>query len=105
MNENSKENYEDSQRIYLESRCAFYPERSESQIEIELTCRDGKARLFLPMSADSMFDILKVLQKDSIADLNGVTCRAVFDDDMRRLDSIQNIVYDNLGYISNNPIL
>ena len=82
----------------------FFPELSISQIELTLRYQMGDALFRVPMNECSMFDILNLFSKDSIYDLNGQYCRMSMDENSGRVDSIMNIIYDEMGAIQDNPV-
>ena len=82
----------------------FFPELSISQIELTLRYQMGDALFRVPMNEYSMFDILNLFSKDSIYDLNGQYCRMSMDENSGRVDSIMNIIYDEMGAIQDNPV-
>lgn len=82
----------------------FFPELSSSQIELTLRYQMGNALFRVPMNEDSMYGILKLFRKDSIYDLNGQYCRMSMDETTGQVDSIMNIIYDEMGAIQDNPV-
>ena len=82
----------------------FFPELSISQIELTLRYQMGNALFRVPMNEYSMFDILNLFRKDSIYDLNGQYCRMSMDENTGRVDSIMNIIYDEMGAIQDSPV-
>ena len=82
----------------------FFPELSISQIELTLKYQMGNALFRVPMNEYSMFDILNLFSKDSFYDLNGQYCRMSMDENTGRVDSIMNIIYDEMGAIQDNPV-
>ena len=51
-----------------------------------------------------MFDILNLFRRASIYDLNGQYCLMSMDETTGRVDSIMNIIYDEMGAIQDNPV-
>ena len=82
----------------------FFPELSISQIELTLRYQMGNALFRVPMNEYSMFGILNLFRKDSIYDLNGQYCRMSMDENSGRVDSIMNIIYDEMGAIQDSPV-
>jgi len=83
----------------------FFPELSTSQIELTLRYQRGTVLFRAPMSVDSMLKILSIFNKDRIYDLNGQYCRMSLDEETGRIDSIGNIMYDELGELQDNPVV
>ena len=90
--------------VITEADVRFFPELSISQIELTLRYQMGNALFRVPMNEDSMFGILNLFRKDSIYDLNGQYCRMSMDENTGRVDSIMNIIYDEMGAIQDNPV-
>ncbi len=82
----------------------FFPELSTSQIELTLRYQRGNVLFRVPMNEDSMYRILSLFNKDSIYELNGQYCRMVMDEGTGRVDSIRNIIYDEMGDLQDNPV-
>lgn len=82
----------------------FFPELSINQIELTLNYERGNALFRMPLNNDSMYSILNVFHKDSIAELNGMYCRVLLDESTGRVDSIRNIIYDDMGELQDSPV-
>ena len=82
----------------------FIPELDANQIELTLKYDRGDTLFRMPLNNDSMYSILNVFHKDSIADLNGMYCRVLMDENTGRVDSVRNILYDDFGELQDNPI-
>lgn len=82
----------------------FFPELDKSQIELRLQYDMGNALLRAPMNSASLYSILNVFGKDSVDELNGQYCRVLMDEQTGRVDSVMNIIYDDLGELQDNPV-
>lgn len=82
----------------------FFPELDKSQIELRLQYDMGNALLRAPMNSKSLYSILNVFGKDSVDELNGQYCRVLMDEQTGRVDSVMNIIYDDLGELQDNPV-
>ena len=82
----------------------FFPELDRSQIELTLQYDRAEALLRVPMDSQSMYSIFNLFSKDSVNELKGQYCRMLMDEKTGRVDSIRNIMYDNLGELQDNPV-
>ena len=93
-----------SNAVITKADVRFFPDLSIRQTELTLRYQMGNALFRVPMNEDSMFGILNLFRKDSIYDLNGQYCRMSMDENTGRVDSIMNIIYDEMGAIQDNPV-
>ena len=94
----------DMNAVIAKADVRFFPELAASQIELTLHHQMGDSLFRMPMSDTSMYGILNLFRKDSICDLNGQYCRMLIDDSTGRVESIRNIVYDEMGELVDDPI-
>lgn len=82
----------------------FYPEAMLNQIELLLQFERGGALFLMQDTSDNMLGLYHLFNTESINELPGKFCRAVFDEH-GNLQSIKNIVYDDNCELYNDPAL
>ncbi len=91
--------------LIVRQNLRLYPDVMQNQIELTVQHQRGQSLLRMPATPESMLELYRIFRADSLEDLHGQFCRIVVDDGTGRIDSMKNIIYDDYGELSDDPVV
>lgn len=90
--------------MIVKADVCFFPELSESELNLHMAYDKGTAILHAVMNADTMFKVLSIFGKMRLSELAGQCCRMICDKETGHVYGIRNILSDEFGELQEEPV-